>query len=108
MSHIRLRCTRCGARHAADMATLACRDCGAPLDVEYLDAAGGIRAGLAEPVHGAGVSLGEGNTPHVLLTVAGVLLGLRQLYGKLEYLNPTGSFKDRGGGARRVESQEVV
>ena len=99
MSHIRLRCTRCGARHAADMATLACRDCGAPLDVEYLDAAGGIRAGLAEPVHGAGVSLGEGNTPHVPLTAAGVLLGLRQLYGKLEYLNPTGSFKDRGTAA---------
>ena len=42
------------------------------------------------------VSLGEGNTPCVELPALGRVLGLQRLYAKLEFLNPTGSFKDRG------------
>jgi len=42
------------------------------------------------------VSLGEGNTPCVELAGLGKLLGLTRLHAKLEHLNPTGSFKDRG------------
>ena len=42
------------------------------------------------------VSLGEGNTPLVLSQNIGPSLGCKALYFKLEGLNPTGSFKDRG------------
>ena len=97
MSHIALQCMRCGAHHAADMLTLACRDCGAPLEVAYLDE---DRSGSDTPLPlhapGSTVSLGEGNTPCIQLPTVGARLGLRRLLGKLEFLNPTGSFKDRG------------
>jgi threonine synthase len=42
------------------------------------------------------VTMGEGQTPVVRLDAAGRRLGLRSLRTKLEYRNPTGSFKDRG------------
>ncbi len=42
------------------------------------------------------VSLGEGNTPVVRLGSVGRMLEMEELYAKLEFLNPTGSFKDRG------------
>jgi threonine synthase len=41
------------------------------------------------------VTLGEGNTPLVESVRIGAMLGLRQLYFKLESCNPTGSYKDR-------------
>ena len=42
------------------------------------------------------VSLGEGGTPCIQLKNIGKKLGIKDLWAKLEYLNPTGSFKDRG------------
>jgi threonine synthase len=42
------------------------------------------------------ISLGEGGTPCVESLTIGPGLGLRSLHFKLEGLNPTGSFKDRG------------
>lgn len=42
------------------------------------------------------VTLGEGATPLVRSRILEGELGLEALYFKLEYLNPTGSFKDRG------------
>ena len=58
------------------------------------------------------LSLGEGATPLVHLRRLGDSLGLRNLHVKLEGMNPTGSFKDRGmvvavakaieGGARSI------
>ncbi len=41
-------------------------------------------------------SLGEGDTPLVLLEKTGSELGLETLWAKLEFMTPTGSFKDRG------------
>jgi threonine synthase len=58
------------------------------------------------------VSLGEGDTPLVALPRWGAAHGLERAYAKLEFANPTGSFKDRGmavlvsvalaGGARHL------
>ncbi|MEM3615206.1 MAG: threonine synthase, partial [Candidatus Methanomethylicia archaeon] len=45
------------------------------------------------------VSLGEGWTPLIRSRRLGSMLGLKNLYFKLEFLNPTGSFKDRGSSA---------
>lgn len=42
------------------------------------------------------VSLGEGNTPLLASRSIGPAIGLRKLFFKLESLNPSGSFKDRG------------
>ena len=42
------------------------------------------------------VTMGEGDTPVVPLTHTGQALGIDAVYAKLEYMNPTGSFKDRG------------
>ena len=42
------------------------------------------------------MDLGQGNTPVVRLNRIGVEFGASDLWAKLEYLNPTGSFKDRG------------
>ena len=42
------------------------------------------------------LTLGEGGTPLVHLHRLGERLGLRNLHAKLEGMNPTGSFKDRG------------
>lgn len=52
-------------------------------------------------------SLGEGSTPLIRSSRLGPELGLKNLYFKLETLNPTGSFKDRGmflAVAKAVES----
>jgi threonine synthase len=43
----------------------------------------------------ARISLGEGNTPLVKSRRLGSRLGLEHLYFKLEYVAPTGSYKDR-------------
>jgi len=42
------------------------------------------------------ISLGEGATPLVHLQRLGAALGLPNLHAKVEGMNPTGSFKDRG------------
>ena len=84
------------------MSVDVCSDCAAPLDVEYTtghkpDGKSGAYEART-PVHNpsSGVSLGEGGTPSVQLKTLGERLGMRNLHGKLEFLNPTGSFKDRG------------
>ena len=94
-----LRCSSCQKRHPTDMLTLACGRCAGPLEVDYLQP---TRRPPPEdtplPVHTPSLvaSLGEGDTPYVQLPAAGRLLGIERLFGKLEFLNPTGSFKDRG------------
>ena len=107
MPHTILRCGDCQKYHVPDMMTLGCQSCGAPLDVEYIgDGAeqSGIRLpgwtghSIPLPVHtsDAFVTLGEGGTPCIKLTNLSESLGLTDLSAKLEFMNPTGSFKDRG------------
>ena len=107
MSHFSLDCSECGASHEPGMSTLSCSACGAPLLVAYrgdADASPAVRlprwAGrpIPLPLHDIDrlVSLNEGRTACVELAATGRMLGLNQLFAKLEFLNPTGSFKDRG------------
>ena len=79
-------CSRCGYRDGFSFDALTCWECRGPLDV-----AEGTFEPSSEPV-----TLGEGNTPVVRLANVGRMLGMEKLYAKLEFLNPTGSFKDRG------------
>jgi len=91
------KCTRCGYVVEANSWLWRCPKCGGPLDI-VID---GLRLTLSErrslwrfasaiPAKPL-VSLGEGFTPLVEAKFLG-----SNVYLKLEYLNPTGSFKDRG------------
>ena len=102
MEHV-VRCTKCGLSYPPEGVPYRCQNCGGlyaysappPLDLAQIDRSQpgiwkyrrtfGIGPGC-EPV-----SLGEGNTPLVWARVFG-----REVAFKCEYLNPSGSFKDRG------------
>ena len=102
-------CIKCSSRHDASAYRVACDRCGNLLGVEY-DAMISVGARVVPEARGLAryapmlpirnpanlVTMGEDDTSVVALTNVGRGLGLRNLYGKLEYLNPTGSFKDRG------------
>lgn len=114
MSHISLQCAECAARFAPDMTRLACAECAAPLDVAYARDAASRRA-VPTPLHhpARAVTLGEGDTPSVPLPTIAARLGISALYAKLEFMNPTGSFKDRGTAAMmsmvaETDASEVV
>ena len=57
------------------------------------------RPALGLPLGIPEVSLGEGDTPIVPLSRWGSAHGLPRVLAKLEYVSPTGSFKDRGAAA---------
>ena len=114
MSHISLQCVECAARYAPDMTRLACAECAASLDVAYARAAASLHA-VPTPLHrpDSAVTLGEGDTPSVPLPSIAARLGISALYAKLEFMNPTGSFKDRGTAvmmsmAAEMGAREVV
>ncbi len=101
MTHFALRCSSCDRRYAADMTTLACGHCGTPLDVAYDASAPRYLRGrhdmplpLADPA--SALTLGEGDTPLIPLPAIAAEVCLDRLLGKLEFVNPTGSYKDRG------------
>jgi threonine synthase len=96
-----LRCSRCGRTYPASRDTWRC-ECGGPLDLAgaaafrpeaFAGRAPGVwryREALPPLPDEAVVTLGEGGTP---LIDARRGTGLKY---KLEFLSPTGSFKDRG------------
>ena len=93
-----LRCATCDTSLHADMTTLVCPECASPLEVDY---PGHDYSSASPPMPVPrqfldAVSLGEGNTPIVSLPSVASQLGIQSLDAKLEYINPTGSFKDRG------------
>ena len=98
MTHPTLHCVPCDTSLQADMTTLACPGCGRPLEINY---PGHDYSGTVPPMPVSAsslesVTLGEGETPIIPLPSVAERLGFDSLYAKLEYLNPTGSFKDRG------------
>ena len=115
-----LSCIECGTRHDASTYRLFCCRCDSLLDVEY-DTPASVtarilpgRKGLTRyapmlPIHHSAnlVTMGEGDTPVVSLGKIGSSLGLHHLYGKLENMNPTGSFKDRGNAVQVTVLKEA-
>ncbi len=103
----RLYCSKCGKR-AEEEPAYKCKACGGILVFDYAFAPGDYRTEPENPgvfrfsrmlpVQGPydACSLMEGGTP--LIPGAGLSrrLGLERLYWKLESLNPSASFKDRG------------
>lgn len=100
MTNYVLKCRSCGREYSGDYRLFKCL-CGGVLDV-VLDLSGvkeltckgnlGIfRYSPLLPSISKQVTLGEGLTPTLKLSLGGI-----DVYFKLEYLNPTGSFKDRG------------
>jgi len=113
LSATNLKCASCGLIHELNGRALVCSKCGSVLDVQYdVERAGHsftkeslrpharsvwrYRALLPVSEDKYIVSLGEGATPLKQASNYGSLIGLTELALKLDYLNPTGSFKDRG------------
>jgi len=102
----RLICTLCGEK--ADWTDWRCRACGGALRIAWTGPAPAVR--IAEHGRGLwryrpllpsigwkeGVTLGEGGTPLVWIERWAAAHQLGRVGLKLESLNPTGSFKDRG------------
>lgn len=97
-------CAQCGSRFPLEGFPYRCPECGGLYEIadgaityrsgdgesEALGI-GRFRDGLPLPPWAPFVSLGEGETPLVPFRMDG-----REVHFKCEYLNPTGSFKDRG------------
>jgi threonine synthase len=113
VSHV--ECTVCSHRHDAKRTLTVCERCGQMLAVRYdLERVKGAvtKEALCQrpasmyrfreltPLDDgeAPVTLGEGGTPLLPLPRLAAHLGLRQVWGKDEGQNPTGSFKARGLG----------
>ncbi|MDC0196902.1 pyridoxal-phosphate dependent enzyme [bacterium] len=106
MNHFKLICIDCNAAHKPSFELLRCSKCDGILDVEYsYSYIKEIRQNLSvntlielmTPVteKDSIVSLGEGNTPCTAISTVSSDFN-QTLIAKLEYMNPTGSFKDRG------------
>ena len=102
-------CVQCGAKHDSRRYRLHCESCGGLLDTLY-DTPATVEARVVVGAKGTArylptlplndpanlVTMGEGDTPVVSLPRVGQALGLSDVSAKMEYFNPTGSFKDRG------------
>ena len=96
-------CTNCGRDRPIEELDYDCPNCGGVfeyanpfevnIDSKDLNQPGiwRYRASFGLPSEVQPISLGEGNTPLIWDEVGG-----KQIAFKLEYLNPTGSYKDRG------------
>ncbi len=82
-------CKKCGFKTETDKWLWKCPSCGGVLEIEGR-------------VESPKITLGEGNTPLVNLFGFG-----GDVYFKLEYLNPTGSFKDRGSAMALSQAQKL-
>jgi threonine synthase len=111
-----IRCTTCQQEYPKDHLPFRCESCGglfdfdspppfSPLRIEMnLPGIWKYRHSFDLPEDAPVISLGEGNTPLVWDTHQGNQVGL-----KMESMNPSGSYKDRGTAvlASRLKSQGV-
>ena len=104
-----LVCDKCDAKYDGSKYRLHCESCQGLLDARY-DTPATAEARVVSGAQGTArflptlpinnpanlVTMGEGSTPIVPLPRVAQALGLANLNAKMEYFNPTGSFKDRG------------
>lgn len=119
-----LECSGCGQIYNKNQVQTYCKDCQSPLLARYdletartmLDRevyrrrpAGMWRWREILPVFDPEnmITLGEGDTPLLLVPRLGADLGLKRLYVKEEGHNPTGSFKARGLSAAISKAKEL-
>ena len=88
-SGVPYRCTTCGGTY--DYASLPIFNPNLLDNPSLMNGMWRHRHTFMLPEHAPQIYLGEGNTPLIWKDFNGVEIGF-----KLEYLNPTGSFKDRG------------
>ena len=100
---IKIQCLSCKRPYPEDQVPFRCEICGGIFDFDSLPVYQKLVENQGNPGiwcyrHLFGLSdtapvvtLGEGNTPLIWVDICGCRVAL-----KLEYLNPTGSFKDRG------------
>ncbi|GAY25485.1 threonine synthase [Desulfurococcaceae archaeon AG1] len=105
---ITIRCLACGKEQELSPRLMVCSYCGGPLEIEPDVSRISISDFLKirsmwryRPVLPMGdfvepITLGEGATPLIRLRNIERILGIKELYAKIEGANPTGSFKDRG------------
>jgi threonine synthase len=113
MFAVNLLCFSCGETHPLEDSSIVCRKCKGVLNVKYdvnaierhIDKAilknrprslWRYREFLPIKNDSNVVTLGEGTTPLVQAPRYGAIVELRKLSLKLDYMNPTGAFKDRG------------
>lgn len=93
-----LSCIQCNSEFDAKP-MYKCAKCHGILNVKYKNYSKEKVKGLKQAfIFHDGVTksmLGEGDTPLVPLEETTEKLGVKKVFGKCEYLNPTGSFKDR-------------
>ncbi len=94
-SPFHLKCLDCDAIVPPTVRILNCPDCGGLFEVAYT-AHPSTDSPLPLQSPASRLSLGEGATPVIELRRTASQLGLSRLWAKLEYIAPTGSFKDRG------------
>lgn len=104
-----LVCVECGAKNDSCKYTLHCKFCGGLLDAKY-EVPATVEARIIPSVSGTAryipllplnnpsnlVTIGEGNTPVIPIPRVAQLLAIPNVLAKMEYFNPTASFKDRG------------
>ena len=104
MANHRFQCSSCGWSSEPSPTLLECEKCKSPLDITYiappnpdLHPTGWSGHTIPLPLNHQKdlITLGEGNTPVVQLNNVKNRIEA-DIYVKQEYMNPTGSFKDRG------------
>lgn len=89
-------CLACGETTPPSVHRLRCEPCGGLFKVVYDTVPNDTRPRTPATAVDQSLTLGEGSTPVVRLKRAGERLGIERLWAKLEFMAPTGSFKDRG------------
>tara|TARA_Y100000817_G_scaffold178266_1_gene139180 strand:- start:660 stop:1787 length:1128 start_codon:yes stop_codon:yes gene_type:complete len=114
-------CTVCDWKSKPDISLLKCTKCHNPLKIEYFNEKNSPsifpylqNIPVLTPISSLDqyISLGEGSTP--IINLPNIFSNLNiSLKAKLEFLNPTGSFKDRGSAMmlsmlKQMKVQDIV
>ena len=114
-------CTVCDWKSKPDISLLKCTKCHNPLKIEYFNEKNSPsifpylqNIPVLTPISSLDqyISLGEGSTP--IINLPNIFSNLNiSLRAKLEFLNPTGSFKDRGSAMmlsmlKQMKVQDIV